>query len=57
LVQVDAESALYHETLHVKHPTHRSGSTLLPDSPKFLAEEKLSSDFARARRFLDHLSR
>jgi hypothetical protein len=48
---------LYHEMLHVKHPTRRSGCSLVSHSPEFRAEEKLFADFARARRILDHLAR
>lgn len=55
--QVAVEYVLYHEMLHVKHPTRRSGCSLLSHSPEFRAEEKLFHDFARARRILDHLAR
>jgi hypothetical protein len=55
--QVAVEYVLYHEMLHVKHPTRRSGCSLVSHSPDFRAEEKLFSDFARARRLLDHLAR
>jgi SprT-like family protein len=55
--QVAVEYVLYHEMLHVKHPTRRSGCSLVSHSPEFRAEEKLFSDFARARRILDHLAR
>lgn len=54
---VAVEYVLYHEMLHVKHPTRRSGCSLLSHSPEFRAEEKLFADFARARRILDHLAR
>jgi hypothetical protein len=43
--------------LHVKHPTRRSGCTLLSHSPEFRAEEKRFAEFARARKILDHLAR
>jgi hypothetical protein len=55
--QVAVEYVLYHEMLHVKHPTRRSGCSLVSHSPEFRAEEKLFADFARARRVLDHLAR
>jgi hypothetical protein len=55
--QVAFEYVLYHEMLHVKHPTRRSGCSLVSHSPEFRAEEKLFADFARARRILDHLAR
>jgi hypothetical protein len=55
--RVAVEYVLYHEMLHVKHPTRRSGCSLVSHSPEFRAEEKLFADFARARRILDHLAR
>jgi Protein of unknown function DUF45 len=55
--QVAVEYVLYHEMLHVKHPTRRSGCSLVSHSPEFRAEEKLFTDFVRARRILDHLAR
>lgn len=55
--RVAVEYVLYHEMLHVKHPTRRSGCTLLSHSPEFRAEEKLFSEFARARKILDQLAR
>jgi hypothetical protein len=55
--QVAVEYVLYHEMLHVKHPTRRSGCSLVSHSPEFRAEEKLFADFVRARRILDHLAR
>jgi hypothetical protein len=48
---------LFHEMLHVKHPTRRSGCTLLSHSPEFRAEEKLFPEFERAREILDRLAR
>jgi predicted metal-dependent hydrolase len=51
------EYVLYHEMLHVKHPTRKSGCTLLSHSPEFRAEEKLFPEFARARKALDKLAR
>ncbi len=55
--QVAVEYVLYHEMLHVKHPTRRSGCSLVSHSREFRAEEKRFADFARARRILDHLAR
>jgi hypothetical protein len=43
--------------LHLKHPTRRSGCTLLSHSPEFRAEEKCFAQFATARKFLDRLAR
>jgi predicted metal-dependent hydrolase len=51
------EYVLYHEMLHVKHPTRRSGCSLLSHSPEFRAEEKRFAEFARARKILDGLAR
>ena len=51
------EYVLYHEMLHVKHPTRRSGCTLLSHSPEFRGEEKRFTRFAQARKFLDRLAR
>ena len=55
--QFVVEYVLYHEMLHVKHPTRRSGCTLLSHSPEFRAEEKRFEHFALARKVLDHLAR
>ena len=55
--QFVVEYVLYHEMLHVKHPTRRSGCTLLSHSPEFRAEEKRFAQFTVARKFLDHLAR
>jgi hypothetical protein len=55
--QVAVEYVLYHEMLHVKHPTRRSGCTLLSHSPEFRAEEKLFGQFAQARKILDRIAR
>ena len=55
--QVAVEYVLYHEMLHVKHPTRRSGCSLVSHSPEFRAEEKLFANYARARQILDHLAR
>jgi SprT-like family protein len=51
------EYVLFHEMLHVKHPTRRSGCSLVSHSPEFRAEEKQFPDFHRARRALDRLAR
>ncbi len=51
------EYVLYHEMLHVKHPTRRSGCSLVSHSREFRAEEKLFPEFDRARRALDRLAR
>jgi hypothetical protein len=55
--QVAVEYVLYHEMLHVKHPTRRSGCSLVSHSSEFRAEEKRFAEFERARRVLDHLAR
>jgi len=55
--QFVVEYVLYHEMLHVKHPTRRSGCSLVSHSHEFRTEEKLFPEFARARRFLDRLAR
>jgi Protein of unknown function DUF45 len=51
------EYVLYHEMLHVKHPTRKSGCSLISHSPEFRAEEKLFPEFERARKALDVLAR
>lgn len=51
------EYVLFHEMLHVKHPTRRSGCSLVSHSPEFRNEEKRFPDFSRARRALDRLAR
>src|SRR5262245_30753699 len=38
------EYVLFHEMLHVKHPTRRSGCSLVSHSPEFRAEEKQFPD-------------
>jgi len=48
---------LFHEMLHMKHPTRRSGCSLVSHSPKFREEEKRFDEFKRARRALDRLAR
>lgn len=55
--QFVVEYVLYHEMLHVKHPTRRSGCSLISHSPQFRAEEKLFHHFDPARKFLDRLAR
>ncbi|MGB7848734.1 MAG: SprT-like domain-containing protein [Candidatus Acidiferrum sp.] len=55
--QFVVEYVLYHEMLHVKHPTRRSGCTLVSHSPEFRAEEKRFAQFVVARKFLDRLAR
>lgn len=51
------EYVLFHEMLHVKHPTRRSGCTLVSHSREFREEEKRFPRFAQARRALDRLAR
>jgi len=51
------EYVLFHEMLHVKHPTRRSGCTMVSHSRKFREEEKRFPEFERARRILDRLAR
>jgi hypothetical protein len=55
--QFVVEYVLYHEMLHLKHPTRRSGCSLISHSPQFRAEEKLFHQFDPARKFLDRLAR
>jgi hypothetical protein len=55
--RVVVEYVLYHEMLHVKHPTRRSGCSLLSHSSEFRAEEKLFPEFERARKILDQMAR
>jgi metallopeptidase YgjP-like protein len=54
--QFVVEYVLFHEMLHVKHPTRRSGCSLVSHSRKFREEEKRFAEFERARRVLDHLA-
>lgn len=51
------EYVLFHEMLHVKHPTRRSGCTMVSHSREFRAEEKRFPEFERARKILDRLAR
>ena len=55
--QCAVEYVLFHEMLHLKHPTRRSGCTLVFHSREFREEEKRFADFDRARRILDRLAR
>ena len=55
--QFVVEYVLFHEMLHVKHPTRRSGCTLVSHSREFRGEEKCFAQFALARKFLDRLAR
>src|SRR5260221_2312711 len=55
--QFVVEYVLYHEMLHVRHPTRRAGCSLISHSREFRAEEKLFPQFERASRFLDRLAR
>jgi len=43
--------------LHVKHPTRRSGCSMVSHSREFREEEKRFEHFARARTFLDSLAK
>jgi hypothetical protein len=51
------EYVLFHEMLHVKHPTRRSGCTLVSHSREFREEEKRFVEFERARKILDRMAR
>jgi hypothetical protein len=51
------EYVLFHEMLHVKHPTRRSGCSLVSHSREFREEEKQFVEFEKARRVLDRLAR
>ncbi len=55
--QCAVEYVLFHEMLHVKHPTRRSGCSLVSHSREFRQEEKRFGKFERARRILDRLAR
>lgn len=55
--QFVVEYVLFHEMLHAKHPTRRSGCTLVSHSPEFRTEEKRFAQFDVARKFLDRLAR
>jgi len=51
------EYVLFHEMLHVKHPTRRSGCSLVSHSREFREEEKRFAEFEKARHILDRLAR
>ena len=55
--QFAVEYVLFHEMLHVKHPTRRSGCSLVSHSKEFRQEEKRFAEFNRARKVLDRLAR
>jgi Protein of unknown function DUF45 len=55
--QYAVEYVLFHEMLHVKHPTRRSGCSLVSHSWEFREEEKRFPEFEKARRILDRLAR
>jgi Protein of unknown function DUF45 len=55
--QYAVEYVLFHEMLHVKHPTRRSGCTLVSHSREFRQEERRFAEFDRVRRILDRLAR
>jgi Protein of unknown function DUF45 len=55
--QFVVEYVLFHEMLHVKHPSRRSGCTLVSHSREFRGEEKQFAQFAAARKHLDRLAR
>jgi predicted metal-dependent hydrolase len=55
--QCAVEYVLFHEMLHMKHPTRRSGCSQVSHSREFRAEEKRFEEFERARRVLDRLAR
>jgi hypothetical protein len=54
--QCAVEYVLFHEMLHMKHPTRRSGCSLVSHSREFREEEKRFPQFERARRILDRLA-
>jgi Protein of unknown function DUF45 len=54
--QFAVEYVLFHEMLHVKHPTRRSGCSLVSHSPEFRREEKRFLEFEKARKILDRLA-
>jgi len=51
------EYVLFHEMLHLKHPTRRSGCSMVSHSREFREEEKRFREFEHARRILDRLAR
>jgi hypothetical protein len=54
--QCAVEYVLFHEMLHVKHPTRRSGCSLVSHSRQFREEEKRFPEFTKARKILDRLT-
>lgn len=50
------EYVVFHEMLHLKHPTRRSGCSLVSHSAEFREEETRYPDYGRARRYLDRLT-
>ncbi len=46
-----------YEMLHLKHPTRRSGCSMVSHSREFREEEKRFREFEHARRILDRLAR
>lgn len=49
------EYVLFHEMLHVKHPTRRAGCSLVSHSLRFRREEKNFDEYGKARRILQRL--
>ncbi len=49
------EYVLFHEMLHVKHPTRRAGCSLVSHSVKYRREEKNFEEYEKARRILQRL--
>jgi len=49
------EFILYHEMLHVKYPLRAAACGLQAHSPEFRADERRFAEYARARKFLEHL--
>ena len=45
---------MYHEMLHVKHPTKYVRCRRKSHSPQFRSEEKIFAEYARAMKFLQH---
>jgi len=50
------EYVLFHELLHLKHPSRRSGCSLVSHSREFRAEERRFAHYSFARKFLDRLT-
>jgi Protein of unknown function DUF45 len=53
--QLAVEYVLFHEMLHVKHPTRRAGCSLVSHSTRFRREEKTFESYREARRILQRL--